>query len=166
MSSAALAVNSRVNVFVMPSGGALSKESDFLFDGIEDIRADLNRSIFFGLYREEIGESLIEAFNECSAADWDGYGASAASSNSLFEALDFTAKLSSDFPRPEVYIEPSGELGLEWHTKRRSTFLISFDGHDTISYAGVFGSNTVHGSEYFGEVIPDVVIESIRRLDS
>jgi hypothetical protein len=113
---------------------------------------------------EEAVESLLELYKECSQPNWDGYGANPVSKDSVFEALKFIDLIPSSFPMPQVIAEPSGEIGLEWFKDKRLIFAISFSGKNMISYAGIFGSNKIHGTEYFGDTIPPVIIENLRRL--
>lgn len=113
---------------------------------------------------EEAFQSLLELYKDCSEKNWDGYGANPVSKDSISEALDFIQSLPSSFPVPQILAEPSGEIGLEWHKGKRLIFAISFSGRNMIAYAGIFGSNKIHGTEYFIDSIPSIVIENLRRL--
>lgn len=113
---------------------------------------------------EEAFQSLQEIYKECSDENWDGYGANPVSEDSIAEALAFIRLLPSLFPIPQILAEPSGEIGLEWYKDKKMIFAISFNGKGMITYAGIFGSNKIHGEEYFGDSIPSRIIENIRRL--
>lgn len=113
---------------------------------------------------EEAAESLLELYKDCSQPNWDGYGANPVSKDSISEALEFIQLLPSSFPVPQILAEPSGEIGLEWYKSKRLVFAISFSGKNLITYAGIFGSNKTHGTEYFSDSIPSIVIENLRRL--
>jgi hypothetical protein len=39
-------------------------------------------------------------------------------------------------------------------------------GNGELSYAGLFGRNEVHGTEYFGDQIPEAIFQQLGRLDS
>lgn len=117
-----------------------------------------------GLPLKEAFQSLRELYRECSEENWDGYGAKPASENSIYEAYEFIRKLPSSFPMPRILAEPSGEIGLEWYKDKKMIFAISFNGKGMITYAGIFGSNKIHGEEYFGDSIPSRIIENLRRL--
>jgi hypothetical protein len=67
---------------------------------------------------------------------------------------------------PEIIAEPSGEIGLEWRRGKGNIFVISVRGKHLITYAGIFGGNTTHGTEYFGQSIPSTIITYLRRLYS
>lgn len=113
---------------------------------------------------EEAAESLLELYKDCSKPNWDGYGADPVSKDSISEALNFIQLLPSSFPIPQILAEPSGEIGFEWYKGKRLVFAISFTGRNMIAYAGIFGSNKIHGEEYFSDSIPSIVIENLRRL--
>ena len=113
---------------------------------------------------KEAFQSLNELYKNCSVENWDGYGAKSVSEDSVHEALKFIQMLPSSFSIPQMLAEPSGEIGLEWYKDKRMIFAISFNRKGMITYAGIFGSNKIHGEEYFGDSIPSRIIENIRRL--
>lgn len=116
------------------------------------------------LGRPETLNSLLDIYSRCSEEGWDGYGASAIHENTFKEALKLIELLPSSLPMPEITPEPGGEIGLEWRKRKRQIFVASVNGKNLITYAGIFGINKTHGTEYFGESIPHVIIENIRRL--
>lgn len=67
---------------------------------------------------------------------------------------------------PEIVAEPTGEIGFEWRRGRGRVFVLSVGGKHRITYAGIFGGNKIHGSEYFEETLPFVIIQHLRRLYS
>ncbi len=71
------------------------------------------------------------------------------------------------FLMPEILAEPDGEIGFEWYKDKDSVFVISVSGNNIITYAGLFGtSNKTHGTEYFADELPRIILENIRRLFS
>ena len=76
----------------------------------------------------------------------------------------YSSKDLISYPMPQILAEPSSEIGLEWYKGKRLVFAISFSGRNMITYAGIFGINKIHGTEYFSDSIPSNVIENIRRL--
>lgn len=150
--------------YVSPSGVGFSEDSKNLFDNLKKQIKEIREPITIGRSLEETVESLYQVFKECSVKNWDGYGANPISRDSALEALRFINLMPSLFPMPQVIAEPSGEIGFEWYKDNRLIFAISFSGKNMISYAGIFGMNKVHGTEYFGDTIPLFIIESLRRL--
>lgn len=148
----------------VPSGTGFSDDSKSLMENLKNQIRQLCEPMTIGSSLEYTVLSLIEVYKECSVANWDGYGANPLSKDSIFEAYKFIDLIPSSFPMPQVVAEPSGEIGLEWHKDKGLIFAISFSGNNMISYAGIFGSNKTHGTEYFGDTIPTIIIENLKRL--
>lgn len=108
---------------------------------------------------------LYEIYRECSEANWDGYDAIPMSKNTYFEAIKLIELLPSYLPEPEIMPEPTGEIAFEWYKGKQFVFVISVGGKNIITYAGLFGkSSKTHGTEYFADNLPLVIIENIKRL--
>jgi hypothetical protein len=109
---------------------------------------------------------LDNLWEECSVAGWDGYGALPIGREVYLEAkkLIMSLPVVSFIPMPEIVPEPSGEIAFEWSKGRRRTFIASVGGNNEIVYAGLFGLNKTHGAEYFGDSLPVILIENLRRL--
>lgn len=150
--------------YVSPSGVGFSEDSKNLLDNLKKQIKEIWEPITIGRSLEETIESLYQVFKQCSVENWDGYGAKPISKDSALEALKFINLMPSSFPMPQVIAEPSGEIGFEWYKDNSSIFVLSFSGKKMISYAGIFGINKAHGTEYFGDTIPSAIIESLKRL--
>jgi hypothetical protein len=153
----------------MPSGRGFDQESSREIDvTIESAIAQLRGSetITFGRPLEEMRDSLTEIYKECSCANWDGYGAHAITEDTYEEAKKIIDILPSSIPTPEIIAEPTGDIGFEWRRGKGQVFVISVSDKHRISYAGIFYGNKVHGSEYFEETLPLVIIHHLRRLYS
>lgn len=151
--------------FYSPSSAGFSDDSKNLVEYFKKQIQEICDSFTMGRPSEEAFQSLKELYRECSAENWDGYGAKPVSEDSIKEAFKFIQmRLFPLFPTPQILAEPSGEVGLEWYKDRKMIFAISFNGKGMITYAGIFGSNKIHGEEYFGDSIPSRIIENLRRL--
>jgi len=117
-------------------------------------------------YLDDVYQSLDEIFEECSEENWDGYDALPISEDVVLEAKRLIESLpaTSSIPMPEIVPEPTGEIGLEWYKSKRSVFVVSVNGKNEAAYAGLFGPNKTHGEEYFGDSIPSVIIDNLKRL--
>ena len=114
---------------------------------------------------DEVFQSLDEVFDECSEEGWDGYDALPITNYAYIEAKRLIESLPlTSFPIPEVVPESSGEIGLEWYRRKRLVFTVSVSGNNEIVYAGLFGTNRAHGTEYFGDLLPSVILENLKRL--
>ena len=140
-----------------------SEDSHVIESVLDKIMEHFRESVSLG--RSETLNSLVEIYSKCYQEDWDGYGAFPINENTFKEALKFIELLPSSLPMPEITAEPGGEIGLEWRKGKRQIFVASVNGKNLITYAGIFGINKTHGTEYFGESIPRVIIENIRRLN-
>lgn len=139
-----------------------SKKTDLTATNIDREALDL-KGIFdwtdFALKR------LDEVYNECSEANWDGYGAEPVSREAYVEARKLLGMIGPSFPMPEVFVEPDGEIAFEWYKERDLLFVISVGGNNIITYAGLFGKkNKTHGTETFTEKLPGFVVQSIHRV--
>ena len=110
-------------------------------------------------------QDIHRIYRECSQADWDGYDAIPISKLTFLEAVKLAELLPSDLPLPEVIPEPTGEIAFEWYKGKKHVFVISVGGNNSISYAGLFGEySRTHGSEYFSDELPQLVIDNVLRL--
>jgi hypothetical protein len=110
---------------------------------------------------------LLNAITEeCSAPNWDGYDAQPIREEAYVEAYRLILSLptTSFIPMPDITPMPNGDIALEWSKGSRRTFVASVSGHNEITYAGLFGVNTTHGTEYFGDTLPSVMLEYLKRI--
>ncbi len=121
----------------------------------------------YSIVLEEITEAfqtLNDILKECSADNWDGYGARAIDNTSYIEALRFLDFLPKTLPTPEITIEPDGEIAFEWRHSKRRVFSVSIGGKGELTYAGLFGLNKTHGTEIFGDEFPETILDNIQRV--
>ena len=110
-------------------------------------------------------QSFNEVSEECSEEGWDGYDALPITEEAYFATIKLIKSLHvTVFPMPEVVPESNGEIGLEWYRRKRLVFTVSVSGNNEIVYAGLFGTNSVHGTGYFGDLLPSVILENLKRL--
>lgn len=126
---------------------------------------ELSKAVTLGRLNKLL-QSLDDVYSECSEAGWDGYDAFTITESAYFEAKKIIKNLplTSIIPMPEIVPEPNGEISLEWYKEKRHVFVISVSGRNEIIYAGLFGINKTHGTEYFDESIPSIIIENLKRL--
>ncbi|MBU2621569.1 MAG: hypothetical protein KKD92_04550 [Proteobacteria bacterium] len=116
--------------------------------------------------QEETLHSLYELFEECSDEGWDGYNALPISEEAYLETRKLIQSLpiTSFIPMPELTPEPNGDIALEWRNGSRNIFVASVRGRNEITYAGLFGLNKTHGTEYFNDTLPAALLENLKRL--
>ncbi len=115
---------------------------------------------------DECLESLLEAFEEASRPNWDGYGAYPVSEATLAQARAFLDLLPSKLPTPEISPHPDGELAFEWSFGPRRLLTVSVNESGRLSYAALFGQARLHGTEYLLDALPEPVALALRRLYS
>jgi hypothetical protein len=108
--------------------------------------------------------SVLDAYREASLPDWDGYGAVPVPRTVMDAACCFLAAVPETWPSPEVYAEPDGELSFEWARGPHWVFSVSVGRTNRLSYAGLFGSNRVHGVESFAGTLPEAIVVNLARL--
>jgi len=121
-----------------------------------------------------MGKSFIDLqgemeiiLDEARESNWDGYGSQALIYDSYLEAQKFIDAFPlSTMVLPEVSIDPEGEISFEWYNDPENCFSVSFNGDEIIIYAGIFGINKINGCEYFGDEIPEIIVENIKRVYS
>ena len=115
----------------------------------------LRGTITFGQKFKDARSSLVAIAEEASVDNWDSYGAKPVDEAATSEAERFLQMWPTGLPFPVIAAEPDGDIALEWIEGRRRMFSISFSGANRITYAG---------TEYFGDVIPKVILDSVRRV--
>ena len=110
--------------------------------------------------------ALKHTIAEFSEDDWDGYGAKSVDRKSCEESLRFLDMLPGTIPAPEVAVEPDGMVAFEWYEEPRWVFSVSFETNGELVYAGLFGNRKTHGTECFGEQLPQTILGNIRRVYS
>ena len=161
MSTACIPMNFR-NPFFPPIDTGVSETAAILKKTVEEILGDCSRSVT--LDDQSMMHALREAIEECSADNWDGYGAKAISLDSYRNARLFAMTLPTTVPLPEVSVDPDGEVSFEWFREPKMVFSLSIGAHNEINYAGLFGHNKVNGKEHFYDEIPKAIFDNLDRL--
>ena len=139
----------------------------FLVDGhLERIYSELMTSLTLGESYSSALEELSEVVEEASSPDWDGYGANPVDLLTTLSAVQFLRLLPRELPAPDVAAEPDGEVSFEWYRGPRKRFSISVGSCNQITYAGLFGGNEAHGTEYFLDELPETILGHLCRLFS
>jgi hypothetical protein len=147
-----------------PVNTGRSDDSNKLKEIFVDLLDHFGEPVSVGWPIGEMLDSLSDTYDECSHPNWDGYDALPLTENAYEEARRFIQLLPTTIQHPEIVPEPSGEIGFEWRKGRRRIFAISIDGRNKLTYAGIFGSNKTHGTEYFGDTLPSVIIDNLKRI--
>ena len=102
---------------------------------------------------------------ECASDDWDGYGAAALNSDAIEQAIQLVQGLPAAFRSPILSVHPDGEASLTWRNSRGGDFSISVGPTGRLSYAGIFGPDSlVSGRETFADGLPAAILDNLRRI--
>ena len=112
----------------------------------------------------QVFRDLESACKAAGRKNWDGYGAEPVDFAAVQRALAFIEVLPATAPPPEVSVDPDGEVAFTWEASRRMIFSVSVGRTDAIGYAGVFGSDSTYGREYFADELPSAVASNLARL--
>jgi len=164
MSAAAIAIDGSFYTPLMSGQPGVSNDSDVIRDLINKLD-EHNARAHFKLNRSHANDNALqEVFGECAFDNWDGYGAQAINEVVFEEVRKIFDGLPSSIPVPEVAPEPSGALSLEWYKDPRNVFSISIAGNNSIVFAGLFGYDEVHGTTYYSETLPKIIVQNIKRV--
>lgn len=143
---------------------AVSDETEKYFSLMKDIiRSQRQNTSFIESFSPTI-DDLFNIKEACSCPDWDGYGSDPINDESYALARRFIEDLPTrEIPAPEVSIDPDGEVVFDWFGEPCYTFSISF-GTDKLTYAGLYGNNKTHGTEEYGENIPQIILQNINKV--
>ena len=149
----------------MTTGGT-SDTAYFIADQVQKGRGHLQSPHSLGLGANGVLEDLVKVTEECSSADWDGYGAAPITNETFWQAYHFLRALPFGFPIPSAGAEPDGHLTFEWHRSARRTLSVSVSSEGDLHYAALLGASKAYGTEPFSEVVPKIILDLINRVRS
>lgn len=146
---------------ILSSSPGLSEEANLLTTNLNEFVRDFEsaESLNAPAVRE-----LEDAFLDARSDGWDGYGALGVKDEVFARSRELLSQALCYFPAPAVYASPAGGIMLEWFVSPKRRFLISVGPEPRVSYAGLFGSNPVHGTAPDSGTLPREIVESLRRL--
>jgi hypothetical protein len=144
----------------------VSEDAKYIQQKSDEATQSLIRTVSFGEQVAFLLEELLILKGEYLIPDWDGYNALPISEQSYFNAQQFILALPSSMPLPKLYVIPTGEIVFEWGISRRKVFSVIIEESAQLSYAGLFGTDTIYGTEHFSENLPQIILENIKRVYS
>jgi len=108
---------------------------------------------------------LIALADECAGEGWDGTGANAISSVTVFKAAAFLRALPDGIPLPEFTPEPDGSVSLDWIQSRWRLFSLSIGTNDRLAFSWLDGTDKGHGvARFHGDAVPPRILEGIKAI--
>jgi hypothetical protein len=151
--------------FIPSCDRALSEQALVLCDLINDASA-FSGSVAIGEPRRMIQEALTAAYAAAQSDDWDNAGSRRVEPSTYRYAEHFLSLLPSGVSFPEITVDTDGEIFFEWARGPRQVFSVSVGRDGTLTYAGLFGHNKIHGTEYLREALPSVISDCLERLSA
>ncbi len=152
------------NPVIFPLSWGMSESARELERETEELREYFARTITFGERLSKMIEELQQVKEESSGNNWDGYGARAIDEQAYQNAILFILSLPSGIPKPEISVDPDGEISFEWYKDRRQLFSVSIGSRKQLAYAGLYGLNKTWGVELFYDDMPNIILDNISRL--
>lgn len=140
---------------------APSTYSAWIDDTAKSPRAEIR---FSTLGHNEAYDELLEVWEKCRRADWDGFGAKAVEPETFRIAYQILKSLPLGFPRPSLGAEPDGHITLEWYKSPSRTVSVSVDPENSLHFAALFGRNKSYGTLDFFDTVPLELIHLVREL--
>jgi hypothetical protein len=122
-------------------------------------------------FTPEGGKAALEAAYLAARDDnWDGAGSKRVEPSTYGYAQQFLQFLPTlpilpnNMALPEIVADTDGEILFEWDYGPRRVFSISIGRDGTLSYAGLFDRNKVHGREPFSGALPPAILHGFELL--
>lgn len=151
---------------LVDQGSALSPL--FADTGISNVYQSLRKQLHTAYTRvkETVNKAkllaqLDEIYNECSIADWDGDCAVPLKLGARQQTVDFVNLLPSYVLSPEIIPQHNGNIALEWSTGNHAILVVSINGENRLSYAGILGSSKFQGSVDFEDYLPPEIQDKV-----
>jgi hypothetical protein len=148
----------------MPSSAGVSTEAGVLCEHVSETRRHFFESVVLRTLAEEALAELDGARREARSENWDGYGGRPLDARAYRQAVRFLTQLPTTTPIPAISSDPDGEVEVSWNCGPRWVFSVSIGPNGRLTYAGLFGTSKVYGTEWMGAETPRPVLEGVGRL--
>lgn len=167
MSTLAFRTATSGTIWNFEQSNGVSDSAEQISKSLENIRNDVKEdNISFGFSVKEALSNLNEVALDASMENWDGYGAKKIDKESYFGAKKFINSLPLGVEMPEISAHPDGEVAFDWYVKKGFMLSVSISPDDELAYAYRFGLRKNYGKEYYGDAIPETILEKIKELTS
>ncbi len=120
--------------------------------------------MFENAFYADIKAQLDTVFLEASNQNWDGYGAEAADIRSFENAFELIKVLPRCYSKPEITVDPDGEVCLEWYRSPAQLVSISVSAKGMLNYIAFIGKNRMKGTEAFDGEFPRYIEKIFKRV--
>lgn len=138
------------------AGGTPSEKADQ--DAIEAIE-HFDRTVLYGRrvkFIESVTDAVCEYLQEMNVGDEEINGPA------YGEALDFAARIPTNFPIPEVFVDSDGSISFDWTHSPHHSVVVAFYGVGKIYFAVLQGrTSSLHGTKVVTDELPKEITDSI-----
>lgn len=121
-----------------------------------------NGSYWFDpIERRELKASVRALGNACGSEGWDGEESSPVAPFALEQAIRFIDALPMGYAEPDPGVDPDGEISFSWIGGKGHRLAMSLGPTGRLSYAYRIGPRRRNGTEWFGDSIPEELLEYI-----
>jgi hypothetical protein len=152
--------------FTAVTSGGASEAAGYIDRQRQKSQQKLQRSYVLGQQAKGSLNELYHVFGECQQANWDGYAAAPVSARAFLNAYELLEALPLGTEAPSIGAEPDGHITVEWYRSPRHTLSISVTPEGDLHYAALIGASTAFGTEPFYGVVPQEILDLIRRVTS
>jgi hypothetical protein len=111
-----------------------------------------------------LNDQLIDVFEHCSGAGWDGDDSIPVDPVTLQIAKRLVEALPTEFRTPTISGEPDGHVCLEWYVNSRRILTVSVNPNGTLHWAALIGDEDPRGSCHFYGDAPATMLYWIGRV--
>ena len=112
----------------------------------------------------EVVDDLYKTVEQCSSANWDGYGATPVTRETFMQVCNFMEALPLGTTAPSVGAEPDGNLTLEWYRSPSRILSVSISPEGELNYAALLGHRKTYGTEPFCVEVHSIILDIIRQV--
>lgn len=146
-----------------PSSKDVQKFKNKLLESLLDIAAPILVTLFFGK-NIRVLKNIKELIND--ALEEYGESECPLTYEALKNTMVFLLLMPNDIPLPQLDIEESGDITLEWYKDKWNLYTVIIDESGLYYYAGLFGdsNNRDYGRKQLSDGIDSIVIQQIKRV--
>ncbi len=111
-----------------------------------------------------LDDQLIDVYQTCSTAGWEGASSLAVQSGTLLLAKELIESLPKSYRTPVISGEPDGHVALEWFVSARRILTVSVSPDRRLHWAALIGTEDPRGSCMFYGEAPKTLLYWIGRI--
>ena len=163
MTTALVTASRRIGLIAPPSrvSQGESESAKQISNCVERVRQHLLGSVSIREYAQQALEELEQAARDAALEGWNGYGARPIQREAYRNARTFIQALPTTVPKPEVGVDPDGEVSIDWLFARGLTLSVSIGARGRLTFVSSIGNRTIEGTEWLDGGIPASILDEL-----